>query len=114
MSLETPNTEVRAMLCAQDELYRMLGLSLPDSRTRRRHSVIGTPEHPATSTNSLQFHPTASRLLRTNSSESMLASYRVSRVDGQSQSYPVSLLDAYNMQDADVGSLYASSSGFWF
>lgn len=111
MSLETPNTEIRAMLRAQDELYRMLGMSLPNSRARRRHSIIGSPGHSeiksiAMSTNSLQFPPTPSQLLRTESSDSMLASHRVSRVDGRSQSYPVSLLDAYNMQDADVGSLF--------
>lgn len=109
MSLETPNTEVRAMLRAQDELYRMLGMSLPNSRARRRHSIIGSPGHSEIksrlSTSSLQ-SPTASRLLRIESSDSVLASYRVSRVDGRSQSYPVSLLDAYNMQDTDVGSLF--------
>lgn len=129
LSTDTPNTEVRAMLRAQDELYRMLGISLPDNRVQRRpHSVIGSPGHPdipsrpsvtTMSTNSIPPHTAAaaSRLLRADSSDSMLTSYRVSKVDGRPQSYPVSLLDAYNNNntlDADVGFFYVLLSDFWF
>ncbi|KAJ3555324.1 hypothetical protein NP233_g12237 [Leucocoprinus birnbaumii] len=117
ISTETPNTEVRAMMRAQDELYRMLGISLGDRRMRRSHSIIGLPGNPETqphpSTTSMNFlqPPTAAgaaaatRISRADSLDSGEMSNRASRANTRPQSYPASLLEAYNPLDADVRSL---------
>src|SRR5262245_5974566 len=96
----TPNTEIRAMLREQDELYNMLGMSL--GRLRRSHSVIGLSGNPE-----LQPYPQttmgqpATRRSRLESLESNRFSRRVSRSQPRPASYPSSL-DVYdNPVDAD-------------
>ncbi|KXN89781.1 hypothetical protein AN958_05321 [Leucoagaricus sp. SymC.cos] len=115
----TPNTELRAMIRAQDELYQMLGMSLRgDRRLRRSHSIIGLPgnpeaqPHPSTmSTSFLQPAapiPRTSRTPKTDSFDSGVQSNRASRNVSRPQSYPASLLDAYNPLDADRHAMLAT------
>lgn len=111
----TPNTEVRAMIRAQDELYRMLGISLGDRRMRRSHSIIGLPGNPETqlhpSSTSMNFlHPptAVARVSRTDSLDSGSLSNRESRLNTRPQSYPASLLEAYNQLDVDRNAMLAT------
>ncbi|KAF9450801.1 hypothetical protein P691DRAFT_809502 [Macrolepiota fuliginosa MF-IS2] len=108
----SPNTE--AMIKAQDELYRILGMSLNgDHRLRRSHSVIGLPgnpefqPHPSNNTvnNFLQPMITASR---SESLDSGSLSNRASRGNARPLSYPASLLEAYNPLDVDRHAMLAT------
>ncbi|KAF9011839.1 hypothetical protein BDQ17DRAFT_1420247 [Cyathus striatus] len=42
----TPTSEMKALAEVQEELYRMLGLSVPDTRLRRSRSVLGLSSPP--------------------------------------------------------------------
>lgn len=108
----TPNTEIRAMIRAQDELYQILGMSLRGNiRLKRSHSIIGLPGNPevqphpsATATNFLQ-QPTMA-VSRSSRSESLDLASMSNRTSRRPLSYPASLLEAYNPLDADVGTLF--------
>jgi len=102
------------MMRAQDELYRILGISLGgDHRLRRSHSVIGLPgnpeiqPHPSNNTvnNFLQPMITASR---SESLDSGSLSNRASRVNARPLSYPASLFEAYNPLDVDRHAMLAT------
>lgn len=103
----TPDTEVRAMMHAQEELYQSLGMSLGgDVRMSRSHSIIGLPGSPeiqphpsATEANTFSPNDPPTRLSRLGRGSSLSRN----RTSPRPVSYPASLLDAYNRLDTDVG-----------
>ncbi|GLB39915.1 hypothetical protein LshimejAT787_0704250 [Lyophyllum shimeji] len=98
----TPNSETRAMVRAQEELYEMLGIPMNDHRSRRTRSVLGVPGE--------------SDLSQQVASPMGYPQYEVPPNTGRRASLPGSAAlppDPYNAWTADVSLILNSDRSGW-